>query len=191
MNESRLSDGASQPLRLPGLTMAAVASIGAGLIHAGAIGVNASHLGLARLIAAAAAFQLAFGVAAFVRPRRLVAAIGAAGNLAIVGTWLFTRLEGVSFINGLHTRQPAKFADAACALLGLASAGLALAAVLIGWRREPAQRVALASVAIAALAIPAVLTGSIHVAAAPKLVDQTPATVATATAVANATGAAT
>ncbi len=168
-----------EPLRLPGVQAAAIASIGAGLIHAGAIGMNADHVGLARLFVAAAAIQLAFGVAALVRPRRLVATIGAAGNLAVVGAWLFTRLKPVSFIGGLEARQTAHFTDSASALLGLVAAGLALAAVLIGWRREPAQRMLLPCVAVAILAVPALVAGA-HVTAKPTLISQASASSAPA-----------
>ena len=153
--------------RLPGMAIAAVASIGAGIIHAGAIGIHAEHATLARLFIAVALFQLTFGVASLLRPTRSLSAIGAAGNLAAVAVWLATRLSGISFVSGLEVRESAQFADTACALLGLVAGGLALSAALVGWHRGPnagpTRGIALPSMVVAALAVPALLTGATHV----------------------------
>jgi hypothetical protein len=149
--------------RLPGIATAATASIGAGAIHAGAIGIHAEHAALTRLFILSAVFQLGWGMAALVRPSRWLAAIGAAGNLVFVGAWLITRLRGVSFIEGLEVRESAQFTDTASAALGLIAAGLAVAATLIGWRRAERARLMFPSLAVAALTIPAMIAGANHV----------------------------
>ena len=149
--------------RLPGLATAAVASIGAGIVHAGAIGIHAEHVTLARLFIAVAVFQLTFGLIALLRPKRWLAAVGAVGNLVAVGAWLTTRLVGISWIDGLEVREKAQFTDTACALLGVVAGGLALAAALVGWHRAHAPNLSLASLAAAALAVPAMFTGATHV----------------------------
>ena len=149
--------------RLPGMTTAALASIGAGVVHAGAIGIHAEHPGLARLFIAVTCFQFGWGVVALVRPRRWFAFVGAAGNLVAVGAWLTTRLTSISFVDGLEVREKAQFTDTACALLGVVAAGLALSAALIGWRTARAGQLSLPSLLVAALAIPALVTGANHV----------------------------
>ena len=149
--------------RLPGLATAAVASIGAGIVHAAAIGIHAEHVTLARLFIGVAVFQVAFGLVALLRPRRWLAAVGAVGNLLAVGAWLTTRLVGISWIEGLEVREKAQFTDTACALLGVVAGGLALTAALVGWHRAHAPNLAIASLAAAALAVPAMFSGASHV----------------------------
>ena len=149
--------------RLPGLATASVASIGAGIVHAGAIGIHAEHVTLARLFIGVALFQLAFGIVGLLKPSRWLAAIGAAGNLLAVGAWLTTRLAGISWIEGLEVREKAQFSDTACALLGVVAGGLALTSALVGWHRAQAPNLAIAGLAAAALAIPAMFSGASHV----------------------------
>jgi hypothetical protein len=146
--------------RLPGMTTAALTSIGAGVVHAGAIGSHADHPELARLFVTVACFQLGWGVVALRRPSRWLALVGAIGNLVAVGGWLTTRLTGLSFIDGLELRETAQFADASCALFGLVAAGLAAFAFLIGWRTANRAQLWLPSLLVAGLAIPALVTGS-------------------------------
>ena len=149
--------------RLPGLAVAAIASLGAGAVHAAATGIHAEHVGLARLFVVAAVAQLGVGLWALVRPAKLAAwALVGVNGAAVVG-WLATRLTGISWISGLETREAAQFADTSCALMGAVAAGAALAACLVGWRTSHPTRIALPSLAVAALAIPAMWTGGTHV----------------------------
>ena len=149
--------------RLPGIATAAAASIGAGIVHAGAIGIHAEHTGLARLFIAVACFQLAWGMVALFKPSRWLAVVGAVGNLTAVAIWLTTRLTGISFIGGLEVREAAQFTDTACALLGLVAGGLALSAALIGWRQARPTPLMFPALVVAAITIPAMITGSAHV----------------------------
>jgi uncharacterized membrane protein len=149
--------------RLPGVTTAALTSIGAGVVHAGAIGIHAEHPTLARLFIAVACFQLGWGLVALFKPARWFAVVGAVGNLAAAGAWLMTRLTGISFVDGLEVREAAQFTDTTCALLGIVAAGLALSAALIGWRSARPGQFSLPSLLVAALVVPALVTGSDHV----------------------------
>ncbi|CAB4805140.1 MAG: hypothetical protein F2735_06150 [Actinobacteria bacterium] len=149
--------------RLPGMATAAVASIGAGVIHAGAIGIHAEHAGLARMFVAVAVFQIGWGMIALFKPSRWFAVVGAIGNAVAVAGWLATRVSGISFIEGLETREAAQFADTACAVLGLVAVGLALAAALVGLRNASIGRLTFPSLIVAAIAIPAMISGSAHV----------------------------
>lgn len=74
-----------------------------------------------------------------------------------------TRLVGVSWIEGLEVREAAQFADSACALLGAVAAGAAFSSTLVGWRPALPGRIALPSIAVAALAVPAMWMGGTHV----------------------------
>ena len=142
--------------------MAALASVGAGAVHAAAAGVHAEHPQLARLFIVMAAGQLGVGLWALLRPAAKAAwAVGAVNSIA-VGGWLITRLMGVSWIEGLEVREAAQFADSACALLGAVAAGAAFAATLVGWRPSLPSRLSLPSLAVAALAVPAMWMGGTH-----------------------------
>ena len=149
--------------RLPGITTAAIASIGAGVIHAGAIGIHNEHAALARIFVAVAVFQIGWGMIALFKPSRWFAVVGAIGNTVAVAGWLATRVSGISFIGGLETRESAQFADTACAVLGLVAVGLALAAALVGLRTANIGRLTFPSLIVAAIAIPAMISGSAHV----------------------------
>jgi len=149
--------------RLPGLAVAAIASIGAGAVHAAAIGVHAEHPRLAQLFVVVAVAQLGAGLWALVRPMRSAAWAVAAVNVGAVGGWLLTRLTGLSFISGLEVAEAPQFADTACALMGAVAAGAALGACLIGWRPAMPARIWAPSFAVAALALPAMWTGGTHV----------------------------
>lgn len=149
-------------IRVPGLTVAAMTSIGAGVIQAAVAGVHAQHPQLARVLIICAVAQIGAGIVALARPNRLVAALVLAVNVAVVGGWLATRLTGVSWIDGLQLRQAPQFADTASALLGATAVGCASAAVMIGRRRSAAPHLSFPALAIAALTIPAMLSGGTH-----------------------------
>ena len=55
-------------------------------------------------------------------------------NAVAVAAWLATRITGISWIQGLEVREAPQFADTACALLGAAAVGCALAAAMVGKR---------------------------------------------------------
>jgi hypothetical protein len=145
-----------------GLGVAAVASIAAGLIHAGAIGVHAEHVGLSRLFMAAAVFQIGWGAVALVHPRRWIGLIGAVGSAAVVAGWLVTRVADISWISGLEVHESPAFADSVCAAFGTIAAGGGLIAWLVGDREIRVPRLALTALAAAALAVPALASASSH-----------------------------
>ncbi|MFM2078629.1 MAG: hypothetical protein RJA49_2519, partial [Actinomycetota bacterium] len=149
--------------RYPGLAVGALASIGAGAIHAAATGIHAEHPELARLFVVVTVLQLGVGVWALVRPTRFAAGAVAIVNTAAVIAWLATRLTGITWIDGLGTREAAQFADTVCAGLGALAAGAAVAALLVGKRPAAPTRLAVPALLVAALAIPAMWSGGTHV----------------------------
>jgi hypothetical protein len=155
-----------EQLRLPGITIAAAASLGAGAVLAATAGVHADHPELARIFIVVAAAQLGAGVLALFRPNRSACWAIAGANALAVGGWLLTRLRGIGWIDGLHVRESPQFADTAGATLGAVAFGAAIAAALIGWQQVSSRRTtgaALPALAIVALAIPAMLLGGTHV----------------------------
>ena len=149
--------------RVPGLTIAAMTSIGAGVIHAAAAGVHAEHPQLARVFIVLAIAQVGAGLLALARPNRLVAGLILAVSAAAVAGWLATRITGISWIDGLEVREAPQFADTACALLAATAVGCSLAAVMIGRRRSMSPHLLFPALAIAALTVPAMLSGGTHV----------------------------
>lgn len=102
---------------------AALASLGAGAIHATAVGAHGEHRQAAIAFAVTAVFQIAWGAIALVRSNGWVAWSGLVGNGAAVGGWVLAKASGIPFVAGLEAAESVQFADAA-------AAGLAAVAVL-------------------------------------------------------------
>jgi hypothetical protein len=147
--------------------LAGVASLGAGAIHAAAIGFHAEHRAAALAFMAVATLQLSWGGLALVRRGRLVALAGVLVNAGAVVGWAFAKTVGIGVIDGLGAAEPIQSADAV-------AAGLALATVLVvalsvlrpsGPARLQAQ-MTIASLAVLGLAMFGMVTGGTHVHAA-------------------------
>ncbi|MGH2685346.1 MAG: hypothetical protein ACRDJP_07770, partial [Actinomycetota bacterium] len=96
---------AASPVRAPALSTlvgaAGLASLGAGAIHAAAIGVHAEHRPAALTFTAVAALQLGWGGLALVRSSRLIAAVGGVIGAGALAGWALAKTSGISFIDGL------------------------------------------------------------------------------------------
>jgi hypothetical protein len=79
----------------------------------------------------------------------------------MAGAWFVSRVTAVSFIGGLEEREPIRFADAACAGLGIVVVGITLGLLLTpgaaAERRPP--NAGIPAFLVAALALPAMLVG--------------------------------
>jgi len=148
--------------RLPGIVIAGLASIAAGAIHGGAIGLHAEHPQLARIFIVVTLAQLAWGLSALLRPQQWLLPVGVVINGAAVGGWIATRIVGISWIDGLEVRESPQLADTLCAGLGIVAATVALSALLVGERELPQVRLALPSFAILLLTLPAMWNGASH-----------------------------
>jgi len=148
--------------RLPGIVIAGLASIAAGAIHGGAIGLHAEHPQLARIFIVVTLAQLAWGLSALLRPQQWLLPVGVVINGAAVGGWITTRIVGISWIDGLEVRESPQLADTLCAGLGIVAATVAFAALLVGERELPQVRLALPSFAILLLTLPAMWNGASH-----------------------------
>ena len=149
--------------RLPGVTIAALASIGAGVIHGGAIGLHVEHPQAARLFVVVTLAQLGWGLVALMRPHRNVLPAGAVINGLAVGGWVVTRLSGIAWIDGLEQRESPQWADSLCAGLGVVAATAAVTAFALGVHRLPPVRLAFPSAAIGAVVLVGLWTGASHV----------------------------
>jgi hypothetical protein len=152
------SDRSTSPLLL-----AALASVGAGMIHAAAVGIHTEHVGLTRLFILVAVAQIGAAVFAFLRPSaRFGAGALVAVNLAAFAGWLYTRLAEISWIAGLEQSERAQPADTIAALLALGA--VVGAGAFLARRADLLARVPLAVVAtlIAAFTVPAMVNATDH-----------------------------
>jgi hypothetical protein len=141
-----------------------LASMGAGAIHAAAVGVHAEHPTLSRLFVAVAAAQILVGLATLLRGGRTVAAAAVVINGGAVVAWVVTRMAGISWIEGLEQSEAPQFADTVCAILGAAAVGAAIVTLRGGasraWRAIPA-RLGLPAVGLAATVV-AMMSAATH-----------------------------
>jgi hypothetical protein len=154
-----------RPNRWPSpLVIAALASIGAGGVHAAAVGAHGEHRFLATMFVWVAAFQVCWGIAMLLRPRVELTTLGLAGNAFLVGVWLVTRLRGLSFVEGLEVRESVQFADAAAAGLGLVVVGITLGTLLTPGAADDHRltNMSIPAFLVAALALPAMVTAGTH-----------------------------
>jgi hypothetical protein len=154
--------------RLGTLAVAGGASLAAGAVHAAAIGVHAEHHQAVVTFTVVAAFQLAWGAVALSRSGRLLAAVGAIGNAALVGGWVMAKTSGISFIDGLEVPEGVQIADGLAAGLAVVAV-LAAAMVFLGGKLARAflpgrgTLVGITTAMLAVLAFPGMLAAGSHV----------------------------
>lgn len=159
----------SQPIAALGelgwRAVAAGASLGAGAIHAAAIGVHSEHRQAVLTFTVVAAVQLAWAALALARPGRWVLAAGVVVNGALFGGWVLAKAQGISFIDGLDAKEPIQTADALAAGLAVAATLAGLAGLMRLGRRQLAGRPLLAgaaAVVVASLAVPGMFAAGSH-----------------------------
>jgi hypothetical protein len=148
------------------VSVAALASIGAGAIHATAAGAHSEHRAAVVAFALTAVFQIAWGALVLVRPSRAVALVGVAGNAAALGGWVLAKTSGISFVTGLGVQEDPQFADTLAAALAVVAVVGALVVLLPGLSarlsgRQPAL-VGVATVAALALTVPGMVAAGSH-----------------------------
>jgi hypothetical protein len=121
-------------LRTGVFAVPALASLGAGAIHAAAIGAHGEHRQAVITFAIVAAAQLALGGAALVSNRKAVGIAMAVVNFALLVGWAMAKRSGISFIDGMEEAEAVQWADGLAAGMAAASViGVAFAAMR-GWR---------------------------------------------------------
>jgi hypothetical protein len=142
-----------------------MASIGAGAVHAAAVGVHAEHPTLSRMFVAVAGAQIAVGLLTLLRGGRAVAAATAVVNGGAVVAWIVTRVYGNSWVEGLERSEAPRVADTICAVLGAVAVGAAVATLVGGtrWaRRATPPRLGLAAIGVGAFTVVAMMSGATH-----------------------------
>ncbi|MBA3606195.1 MAG: hypothetical protein H0W46_09545, partial [Acidimicrobiia bacterium] len=127
--------------------VAGLASLGAGAVHAAAIGIHSEHPTLSRLFVAVAVAQIGVGLLTLVRGGRPLLALTALINAGAVAAWITTRASGIAWIEGLETAERVQFADTACAGLGALAVGAAAVGILRARPRPAGVRLGLPAVA--------------------------------------------
>src|SRR3546814_10254380 len=88
------------------LAVAGGASLGAGAIHAAAIGVHAEHRQAVIAFTAVAVVQLAWAAVLLTRPGRWVENVGALATLGVIGGWARAKTTGIAFVRSEeHTSE--------------------------------------------------------------------------------------
>jgi hypothetical protein len=148
-----------------GLAVAALASIGAGAIHATAVGVHGEHRQSAIAFAVITTFQIGWGVLALVRSGSLVNLVGAAGNAAALGGWVLAKTSGIGFVDGLEESEGVQFADGLAAALAAVAILFALAGLvgkLTFVRRPQPALLGVTVLATVGLVLPAMVAAGGH-----------------------------
>ncbi|QGG96228.1 hypothetical protein [Actinomarinicola tropica] len=148
-----------EPRPAPALAVAALASLGAGAIHAVAAGAHSEHRTAVWTFVALAVAQIGWGALALRAGTKAHAAAGAALAIVALAGWAAAKTTGIPVVDGLGDAEAVQWAD------GLA-AGLALVALLgslvamFGLRLPAAHRV----VPVAAVALVAASVGGMALA---------------------------
>jgi hypothetical protein len=155
--EARPERGSAAAAGLVGA--AGIASIGAGAVHAAAIGIHSEPRAAMLTFTAVAAAQLAWGGLALIRPNRAVAAVGAALSAGAVAGWVAAKTSGIGFVDGLEAAEDVQTADALAA--GLAAAALVLSLLSLLRRSRPIP-MTLAGSVVAVLAVTGMAAAGTH-----------------------------
>ena len=133
--------------------LAAIASLGAGAVHATAAGAHSDHRAAVVAFVVVAVAQIAWGALAILQPGRAVGLAGAAVNAAAFGGWLLAKTSGIGFVTGLDAPEGAQFADTLAAGLALVAVVGAVADVVRPRSVAPRHRPALMAVAAVATTV--------------------------------------
>ena len=157
---------ATTPTGVTALTLAGWASLGAGAIHAAAIGVHADARQPALAFTAVAIFQLGWGAVALAVQHRLVALVGAAGSALLVAGWVMTQTSGIWFVDGLDVATSAQLTDTLAALLAGAAALLSLSSAIgdarATWRPIGRLTTVVGMIVVVGLTVPGLVGASDH-----------------------------
>lgn len=143
--------------------VAGMVSLGAGVIHAAAIGVHAEHRQAALTFTVVAALQLAWGGLALLRSGRLVTVLSGLIGLGAVGGWALAKSSGIGFISGLDQAEPIQLADSLAATLAATSVVLLVVALVADSPAPPRRRpMTMGAIAVTATAFVGMAAGGTH-----------------------------
>ena len=140
-----------------------LASMEAGAVHAAAAGIHAEHRQLAQIFIVVAALQLGVGLWAIVRSSRAAAWAVVVVNVGAIAGWLYTRLAGISWIDGLEIREAPQFADTACAALAAVAVFAAYTGAILPRERRQQRGLVIPAVVLGMFAVWTMLAAGTHV----------------------------
>lgn len=142
-------DVAAVPRPSGPLVIAGVASLGAGAVHAVAVGTHAEHPAAARAFVVLALVQLGWGAVALTARNRGWAVVGlAVHGLALAG-WVATKTRGISLVDGLGDVEAIQWADALAAASAAVALVVSLRVLVAGGRsRSPGRPVLVGTTAV-------------------------------------------
>jgi len=148
----------------PALAVAALASSGAGAIHAAAIGAHSEHHQVVVTFTIVAAVQIGLGVVVLMNPRRWFAAALAFANAAFFVGWVLAKTSGISYIDGLETVESVQFADGLAAALAAIAVVAAVVALVGGLRSIHMWQstIAMSALLTALVTVPGMLAAGAH-----------------------------
>ena len=148
----------------PALAIGAFASIGAGAIHAAAIGAHDEHRQVVIVFTVVAVLQVGWGVLALLFGGRAIPIAGAVFNAAMVGGWVLAKTSGISFVDGLEVAEDVQRADAAAAAIAtVAVVGVVFAVVRGAGSGGAGSAVLMISALLTALVtVPAMISAGSH-----------------------------
>lgn len=148
----------------PLLVVTALASVGAGIIHAAVAPEHTNWWASVAFFVALAVFQIGWaGYVLLRKPAPPVLLLGAGANLAALATWTVSRISGMPFGPHQGVAEPAARADIIASVLGAVVVGGAVS-LARGWRprsvlsMRPALSAGAGGLAVSALSLVA-LTG--------------------------------
>ncbi|MEZ5295848.1 MAG: hypothetical protein R2697_06120 [Ilumatobacteraceae bacterium] len=112
------------------LTVGAIASSGAAIMHATAAGMHADHAALSRVFLVLAVAQAAVAVVAFLRRDRVACVSLFVVNAGAAAGWLITRFVGIDQIDGLQVAESPTPADTIAAALAMVAVATAVTCAL-------------------------------------------------------------
>lgn len=167
--EGSAEDG---PARSPDLvSIAGLASIGAGAVHATAAGLHDDHRQALWAFVALAVFQIGWGALTLRRPARrggLVRLVGALGNAVALGGWVLAKTSGIGIVDGLEEAEGVQLADgiaaglAAVAVLALASSSAAVVGRIDLTAKVGPRLLGVAALVVVAVTVPGMVAAGGH-----------------------------
>lgn len=148
--------GAGSPL----LTVAALASLGAGAIHAVAAGAHSEHTQAVWTFVALAAVQIGWGALALRGGGRTQAAAGAVLAIAALAGWTAAKVTGIPIIEGLGEAEAVQWSDGLAA--GLALVSLLGCLVVAFGLSTPGRLAPVAALAVVAASVPGMALAGGH-----------------------------
>ena len=144
------------------LTLGAIASSGAAIMHATAAGMHADHAALSRVFLVLAVAQAAVAVVAFLRRDRVACISLFVVNAGAAAGWLITRFVGIDQIDGLQVAESPTPADTIAAALAMVAVATAVTCALGRSTTVPSTGIAMSAIIVGVALVPGLADTTSH-----------------------------